>query len=114
MDNRLERQRLVGQREIEETPDSIIVNGVEYRKVVPEEREPTLTNIIKFWESNSLTLRDKNRNYDLYNQDIERLVRMIEEWIPPEKDLNIYKDQTLYANDAGWNNYRNYLIRKFR
>ena len=112
MDNRLERQRLVGHREIE--PDTIIINGVEYRKVVSDEREPTLINIIKFWECNSITLRDENRNYDLYNQDIERLVRMIEEWLPPEKDLNIYKDQTLYANDAGWNNYRKHLIRKFR
>ena len=102
--------QLINKIEIE--PDTIIVNGVEYRKVVPEKREPTLTNIIKFWEANSITLRDKNRNYDLYNQDIERLVKMIEEWLPPEKDLDIHQKEILHAH--GWNTYRQHLVSKLR
>ena len=104
------------QREIEEAPDTMIINGIEYQKVVPPKEELTLTNIIRLWEVEFTTKWEKkeNRNCDLYNQEIERLVRMIESWIPPEKDLNIYKDQTLYANDAGWNNYRRHLVSKLR
>ena len=104
------------QREIEEAPDTLIINGVEYRKVVPEKEELTLTSIIRLWENGFTAKWEKkeNRNCDVYNREIARLVQMIEEWLPPEKDLNIYKDQILYANDVGWNNYRDYLISKFR
>ena len=104
------------QREIEEAPDKMIINGIEYRKVVPEKEELTLTNIIRLWEVEFTTKWEKkeNRNCDLYNQEIERLVQAIEEWLPPEKNLNMYQDQTLYAVDMGWNNYRRHLVSKMR
>jgi hypothetical protein len=112
MDNRIERQRFIGKREIE--PDIIIINGIEYRKVVPEKEEPTLTSIIGLWQFEFTSKLKENSNHDFYNQEIARLVQMIEEWLPPEKDLNMYQDQTLYAVDVGWNNYRTNLLRKFR
>ena len=103
------------QREIKEAPDTLIINGIEYRKVVPEKEEPTLTNIIKFWEANSLTLRDENRNYDLYNQDIERLVQMIQDWIPEvtPSSPKILGEEDYLRNDGARNYYLN-LVRKFR
>ena len=90
------------QREIEEAPDKMIINGIEYRKVVPEKEELTLTDLIKRWERQFWFKWDKkeNQSYELYIQEIERLVQMIEEWLPP-------------ASPASFG-YREMLLRKFR
>lgn len=105
------------QREIEEAPDKMVINGIEYQKVVPSKEEFTLTNIIRLWEVEFTTKWEKkeNRNCDLYNQEIERLVQMIQDWIPEVTPLSpkILGEKDYLRNDGARNYYLN-LVRKFR
>ena len=99
------------QREIEEAPDTMFINGVEYRKVVPPKQELTLTDLIKEWEFN---FNKYGFNSERYNQEIEKLVKMIEDWLPEDHIIESTMSFESKVHNRGWNRYRRHLIRKFR
>lgn len=104
------------QKEIEEAPDTMFINGIEYRKVIPVKEKLTLADIIKKWEFNFTRVweTENNRNCDVYNNEIERLVQMIEDWLPEEKDNPYDMPDEQRTLNAGWNWYRRNLVKEFR
>ena len=98
--------------------DIIEINGVKYQRIDEPKPEPetlTLKNLLKKWEidfaANWAIL--KNRDSELYEEEVERFIQMFTEWMPDaNKD---YGDGNWeHGWNTGYNAYHNTLMEKLK
>jgi hypothetical protein len=76
-----------------------------------DEQEPetlTLKKLLTKWEIDFTAKWAKNRNSELYEEELERFIQMFEEWLP-DAIRDVQDDW-----DDGYNSYRNTLMRKLK
>jgi len=110
-------------------PKTLLKSNWEPKPQTPEETEKSLKDAMKtakaqgvFGEPETLTLKKlltkwevdftakwaKNRNSELYEEELERFIQMFEEWLP-----NAIRDVQNDWDD-GYNSYHNTLMRKLK
>jgi hypothetical protein len=76
-----------------------------------DEQEPetlTLKKLLTKWEIDFTAKWAKNRNSELYEEELERFIQMFEEWLP-DAIRDVQDDW-----DDGYNSYRNTLMEKLK
>lgn len=74
-------------KEIEEAPDEMFINGIKYKKVVPEKQKLSIFEIIARWEYGFSEKWSKKENQynQVYVNEINRLIDdLMLEWLPKE------------------------------
>jgi hypothetical protein len=92
--------------------DIIEINGVKYQRINEPKPEPetlTLKNLLKKWEFDFSGKWVKNMiTSELYEEEVERFLKMFEEWLPDA--IGDVQDDW----DDGYNSYRYALMEKLK
>jgi hypothetical protein len=79
-----------------------------FDKPKPEPETLTLKKLLTKWEIDFTAKWAKNRNGELYEEELERFIQMFEEWMPDA--IGDVGDDW----DSGYNSYRRTLMRKLK
>jgi hypothetical protein len=80
-----------------------------FDKPKPEPETLTLKKLLTKWEIDFTAKWAKNRNSELYEEELERFIQMFEEWMPDA--IGVVGDDDW---DDGYNSYRDALMEKLK